>query len=201
MRKIIFIATFFLTASFSCLAQWGARENVKGTVYKTNGKILETTLVHHRIKNDIDYVLIKDGEETKKIKKKDIDKITVGNDLYVSKPVFNSSGKRILKDKKLVKQLVSGRMNLYVNSYDIIEINEFHKMATTNYKRKVYYGQKEGEEAMTMIFYDYENFDRNREFREALSAYFSDHEIILEKIDKGEFTYKNVVAIAEEYNK
>lgn len=200
MRKFIFVATLCITFCISCFAQMGTNsKDLSIKVIKTNGEVIEATLVPPRFNFDLNYIIVTDGHRKTKIKKKNIDKLFVEGDEYVSKSVYSASGKKILKKKQLVKVEITGKASLYSHTYAVSEV---HMMKGGVYlKRTVYYCQKEGEEALTLLHYNYENFDRNYDFKATATAYFSDNESVAEKIDTGIFTYRNIPSMIREYNR
>lgn len=199
MKKLLFVLTcvcFLL--SYVANGQKTKRDN-SVTVHLNDGSVIKAEIDYWRAKFDVNYIEIKQGDETQRIKKKHIAKFVTTEGEFVARSVYNKSGKRVLKKKEFVRQVVSGNVNLYVKTYKKFEDDLFNGGHFQD--RMVFYCQKEGEAALTLIHYNFENFDRNESFKKNAMAYFSDHEIILEKLDSGEFTYRNIVAVVNEYNK
>lgn len=162
-------------------------------------RVVEATLAPPNFHYNLDYIVITDGNRSKKIKNKNIEWLFVEGDEYVSKSVYNASGKKILKKKQLVKVEIKCKVNLYSHTYAVSEVHTFR--GGVFLKRVVYYCQKEGEDAITLLHYDYENFDKNHGFKATATVYFSDNETIAERIDSEVFTYRNIPAMISEYNR
>ncbi|MXN93223.1 hypothetical protein GR160_18495 [Flavobacterium sp. Sd200] len=201
MKKYILASLLFIGCIIFSFAQVHTNSKaLSAKIIMTSGEVLETTLIPFPIKFDLNYIKVKEGDRIRKIKKKNIEKMFVENDVYVNKNVYSPSGKRILKNKKLLRVVVLGKVNLYCDTYTVQEPDPFAN-GPIFFKRNVYYCQKDSEDAATMIHYDFDNFNKNDGFKTAAANYFSDNESITEKIKNETFTYKDVVAVVEEYNK
>lgn len=198
MKNFILLAFMIVGISYNCFCQqiYSITENKHTIVYMNDGTKTEGILVS-QTPFKTNYVEIEQKDGIKKIKKNKIEKLIVGSDEFRSMNVYNEKGTRILKDKKLLKLEVSGKVSLYSESY---LHSEPGLTDSYSYWRKVFYCQKAGEEVLTLIHYDFDQLKKNEEFKAVALQYFGDNSTIIEKINKGHYTYKNIASLVEEYN-
>ncbi|RZK10859.1 MAG: hypothetical protein EOO46_09035 [Flavobacterium sp.] len=198
MKNFILAVFILIGINYNCFSQqiYSTTESREAIVYMNDGTTIEGILVNQTpFKANYVDIELKDG--IKKIKKNKINRLVVGSDEFKNMNVYNEKGTKILKEKKLLKLEVVGKANLYSDSYLHSEAGRTNAYF---YKRKVFYCHKADEEALTLLHYDFDQLKKNQEFKAVATQYFADNSSVVEKINKGQFTYKNIPTLVEEYN-
>ena len=158
------------------------------------------------IKSSSKFITLKIDSKKEKVELQSIDKLEVtingAKVEYHNLKVFNFSGKKIQKDKRMMLQTVKGKVNLYIGTLDwsatINSGNGWHPMSLSGIS---YYCIREGEKAATLIHENFGQVNKNADFKLYASRYFSDNETIAKKIKNKEYTYEDISKVIAEYNK
>lgn len=157
------------------------------------------------IKSDSKYIVLKSNNNKEKIELQQVNKMEVlVNGLkveYHNLKVFNFSGKKILKNKKMMVQSVKGKVSLYIGIFDwSATINSGNGWQGMSLNGTSYYFMRDGEEAATLIHENFGQVNKNGDFKMYASRYFSDNEEIVNKIKNKEYTYKNIFKLISDCN-
>lgn len=158
------------------------------------------------VKSSSKFIEIYINKKREKVELQKIDKLEVLIDgakiEYHNLKVFNFSGKKILKDKRMMLQSVKGKVNLYIGTLDwSATINSGNGWQAMNLSGISYYCIREGEEAATLIHESFGQVNKNADFKLYAGRYFSDNETIAKKIKNKEYTYEDILKVIAEYNK
>jgi hypothetical protein len=140
-----------------------------------------------------------------KIDKAEISKVTFktssGEINYEKISVFNQTGRKILKEKKLLALSIKGKVSL---CYSQGSGYENRGTGQNPYRVPVffteYYCIRENEKAATLIHADMNVVNKNSLFRYAGKKYFADDSEIAKKIDDKVYTYSNLIEVINKYN-
>jgi len=140
-----------------------------------------------------------------KIDKKEISTVVFntssGKIEYSNMLVYNPTGKKIKKDKKLLALSIKGKVSLYN-----IQGSGYENRGTAKQPYSVpvfyteYYCIRENEKAATLIHADMNVVNKNSIFRYAAKKYFSDNAEIVKKVEDKVYTYQNLIEVIIFYN-
>lgn len=158
------------------------------------------------VKSTSKFITLKIGDKKEKVELQTIDKLEVlinGAKIeYYNLKVFNFSGKKIQKDKRMMLQTVKGKVNLYIGTLDwSATINSGNGWQPMSFSGISYYCVRDGEKAATLIHENFGQVNKNADFKLYASRYFSDNEMIAKKIKNKEYTYQDISKVIAEYNK
>ncbi|SFA77636.1 hypothetical protein SAMN05660845_0484 [Flavobacterium swingsii] len=208
MKKLFLILFITLTTSFY------GQEPVMFKVEKSTIILNDNT----EIQGEIDFPLVDDGKPLKyknangkqKIERDKISKVVFTTNQgggaaieYINMKVFNEMNVKVMKEPKLLLNVVKGKVSVYISSYTN---NQFSYNGSASAARNTgvgfvnYYCIREGEEAASLIHVDSNYANENMFFRQNGRKYFADNTEIAAKIDKREYTYKNFMEVIELYN-
>lgn len=184
-------------------------------------KVEKSTIIlndNTEIEGEIDFPIMDDGNFLKyknangkqKIEREKISKIVFTTKQgggaaieYVNMKVFNEMNVKVMKEPKLLLNIIKGKVSVYMSSYTN---NQFsYNAGRGGYGNNGvgfvnYYCLREGEEAASLIHVDSNYANKNMFFRQNGRKYFADNAKIAEKIDNREYTYKNFMEVIALYN-
>jgi hypothetical protein len=206
MKKIIVL--FFIAFTISFYGQ----DSDKNPVVKVE----KSTIIlddKNEIVAEIDFPIMDEDKPLKykvasgkaKIDREKINKVVFitnqGTVEYVNMKVYNETNSKIQKERKLLVNLLKGKISVYTNSY---VHNQFSYYNSVSKNQGIgfanYYCIREGEEGASLIHVESNFANKNVFFRQNGKRYFEDDAQIKTKIENREYTYKNLFEVVELYN-
>ncbi|WP_395059287.1 hypothetical protein [Flavobacterium sp.] len=208
MKNLFLILFITLTTSF--YGQEPAMFKVEKSTIILNDSTQIEGEIDLPILNDGKFLKYKNANGKQKIEREKISKVVFTTNQgggasieYINMKVFNEMNVKVMKDLKLLLNVVKGKVSVYISSYtnNQFSYNGSAIAARNNGVGFVnYYCIREGEEAASLIHVDSNYANENMFFRQNGRKYFADNPEIAAKIDNREYTYKNFMEVIELYN-
>jgi|GEM_PF-4731902 len=200
------VVLFFSILSFFTIDKDKKFKNEETCVIYLEDGITKSGKLELPVKSGSKFIVLKTNEKKEKVELQKIDKLEViinGAKIeYHNLKVFNFSGKKIQKNKRMMLQTVKGKVNLYIGTLDWSStINSASGWQAMNLTGISYYCIRDGEEAATLIHENFGQANKNSDFKLYGSTYFYDNETIAKKIKNKEYTYEDILKVIADYNR
>lgn len=200
------VVLFISILSFFTIDKDNKLKNEESCVVYLEDGTTKSGKIELPIKSSSKFIVVNINDKKEKIELQKIDKLEVqinGAKIeYHNMKVFNFSGKKIQKDKRMMLQTVKGKVNLYIGTFDWSStINSGSGWQSVSLNGISYYCIREGEEAATLLHENFGQVNKNADFKLYGARYFADNETIAKKIKNKEYTYEDISKVIAEYNK
>lgn len=203
MKLLVLFISFFTV--FNSNPKEVIKDDKMCVVFLEDGTTINGT-IELPVKSSAKHITLYVNDKKQKIELQKIDRmeVLVGSAKveYHNLKVFNFSGKKIQKDKRMMIQSVKGKVSLYIGTFDwTSSMNTGYGWQAMTLNGISYYCIREGEEAATLIHENFNQVNKNADFKLYASRYFADNPTIVNKIKNKEYTYLDIFKVIEEYNK
>lgn len=187
VTSILFILSLL---TLTCFGQ-----NDKAVLTLTNGDILQVT---GQIKDDY-FVYDDNNDSSKRIHFSDLDHAKIKIDDTLSH-IFKYVKLKVKKKERfeVVQEILNGKVSLFIATNNAYAKPFSAGMGRMPYQTETHYVKRVDEEAASQLG---SNEIFGKSFRKAALQYFSDCNLVLEKIESREFIKAKIIELVDFYNK